>query len=98
MWARPPPLTPSPAGSLPGISHLDDAACPGVPRVKNALSESVFRLALERADEQRSRDELCRPAQVLAAVERAEIGPLAWANEDEKPTVDRQKLRADSDR
>jgi hypothetical protein len=34
------------------IPHLGDAACPGLPWVKNAFSESVFRLALEGGDEQ----------------------------------------------
>ena len=48
------------------IPHLGDA-------LKNALSESVFRLALEGADEQHVRDELCRLAHLTSAADRDEI-------------------------
>ena len=41
--------------------------------VKDALGQSVFRLALEGADEQLVRDELCRLARVITAVDRDEI-------------------------
>jgi hypothetical protein len=62
-----------------GIANLGAA-------VQNALGESVFRLALEGADEQRLRDELCRLAQVIAGVERGEIARQRLA-------LDRQKLQ-----
>jgi hypothetical protein len=41
--------------------------------VKHALGESVFRLAREGTDEQLVRDELCRLAHVITAVDRDEI-------------------------
>ena len=41
--------------------HLGDA-------VKNALSQPVFCLALEGADPQQVRDELCRLARVISTV------------------------------
>ena len=60
------------------IPHLGDA-------LKNALSESVFRLALEGADEQQVRDELCRLAQLATAVDRDEIAR-------QRLELDRRKL------
>jgi hypothetical protein len=49
-----------------GVPHLYDA-------VRNALGDSVFRLALEGTDEQLIRDELCRLAQVLSGMARWEV-------------------------
>jgi diadenosine tetraphosphatase ApaH/serine/threonine PP2A family protein phosphatase len=50
-----------------GVTHLGAA-------VKNAFSESAFRLAMEGADEQRIRDELYRLAHVVAAVDCGDLG------------------------
>jgi len=58
-------------------SFADRLAARGIanlgPAVKHALSESVFRLALEGTDEQLIRDELCRLARVMAVAEHSEI-------------------------
>jgi hypothetical protein len=58
-------------------AFADRLADSGIPNLgvalKNALSESVFRLALEGGDEPQVRDQLCRLAQVISALDRDEI-------------------------
>ena len=63
--------------------------------VKDALSESVFRLVLEGGDEQRLRDELCRLAQVVSALDRDEIARQKLELERRKVVLAEQQAEVD---
>ena len=65
--------------------------------VKDALGESVFRLAAEGADEQLVRDELCRLAQVIAGVERGEIARQKLELAGQQALVARLLVQKDMD-
>jgi len=63
--------------------------------IKDALGESVLRLAQEGGDEQRLRDELCRLAQVVSALDRDEIARQKLELERRKVVLAEQRAEVD---
>ena len=76
------------AQSVAAQAFADRLAARGIApgaAIRNAFSDSVFRLAIAGADEKLIRDELCRLAHVTAALERGEIAR-------QRLELDRRKL------
>ena len=63
--------------------------------IKDALGESVLRLVQEGGDEQRLRDELCRLAQVVSALDRDELARQKLELERRKVVLAEQRAEVD---